>query len=302
MAVPQEGELRIYFPNEGFSKAEKISAESPVEHWANAEALIKNYDAGSVGVPNTRFYYEYPAGRRLVINNEQVMDTCEAPWAAATVENAFASEGIRNLPRPYKIRVLERGAGLNIAGSRIIQKMMGRGSGEYHVIELNKKVANEARRWKEIQMSQLNHYEQQQGLKLDIDIKIHEGDAVEVTKELVAQGIRERKKFNLIISDTFPITPKEKGMNDIADIETLKKGLYGGAEGVFTFFAYYPGWDSGESRDIQIRVKQQMLLDRHFNQVNFDSVEVKPAAGYTYLFNNDKPVRKLPIVTASYKK
>ncbi len=299
MPIPAEDDSRLYLQERQPVLKEQV-AENFIERWANAEALIKQYPAGTFGISGMRTFYEYPAGRRLIISGEQVMDTCESPWAAKTIDNAFASEGIRNLPREYKIKVLERGAGLNIAGSRVIQKMVGRGSGEYHVIELNKKVADEARRWKDNQMEQLENWKTEQGLDLNIDIQIHEGDSFEITRRLVT----ERKKFNIIISDTFPLTPEEKGLNDIADLETLKKGLYGGAEGVFAFFAYYPGWENGNGnmRDSEIRVEQQRLLDRHFRQVHFDSVEVKPAPGYDYLFTHGKPVRKLPVVTATYKR
>lgn len=266
-----------------------------IKEWTNTPISIQEYPQGRYGAIGSRQSYEYPAGRRLLIGDAQVMDTCEAPWAAATVDSAFNSPGIRRLRTDYKIRVLERGAGLNIAGSRVIQNMIGRGSGEYHVIELNSEVAKMSMRWQEREMEMLRQYQQQQGLDLDIKIFVHQGDAREVARDLVNQ----RKKFNIIISDTFPLTAAEAGMNDIEDLDVLKRGLYSGDEGVFSFFAYYPGWNNDVG---SIRSRQQSTLSRHFSEVRFRDVDVKPAVGYNYLFEEGKPIRNLPYVICTEKK
>lgn len=269
-----------------------------INEWANAPIEIVEYPSGRYGEVGSRSSYEYDAGRRLLVGLHQVMDTSEAPWATATVHGAFNSPGIRRLRYDKKISVLERGAGLNIAGSRVVQSMVGRGSGEYHVIELNRTVAKMTHAWRDRELERLAQFQREQGIRLDIDIVVHEGDSRVIARDLAAQ----RKKFNIIISDTFPLTPSETGINDIEDLDVLKKILYSGDEGVFSFFAHYPGWSQDADIPGTIRARQQSMLSRHFSEVSFREAFVKPAVGYDYLFEGGRPVRSLPYVICTEKK
>lgn len=55
------------------------------------------------------------------------MDTCEGPWASATSAQAF--ERLNLFPGQSRLKILERGAGLNILGTSIIAQLLGRGRG-----------------------------------------------------------------------------------------------------------------------------------------------------------------------------
>lgn len=269
-------------PEERRVRGEPIPRD-PVEVWKNADARTDHYESDRVPI-NGRSY-EYPAGDRLIVikggEEIQVMDSCEKPWAEATVNSAFDSEPIRGLNSKYKIRVLERGAGLCLTGQRVIGRMIGRGSGEYHIIELNQKIAQFAREWKQRQEAYLR------SASLDIQIYIHDGEATEVTKRLV----EERQKFNIIISDTFPLVQGDEGINDIKDIDTLKRALFSKGEGVFAFFAYYP-----KKTRADLTWEQLRLLAPNFRGISVNQVEVFPAKDYSYLFQNGRPVRQLPVV------
>ena len=277
---------------------------SPTEAWRVAPARVIDYYPGTVLLPNGNLY-RYPAGKRLEVSlvPEEfipVMDTAEAPWAVATVNAAFSSDPIDRLDPRHKLRVLERGAGLNITATKVIDHLVQRGSGEYHIIELNEQVLNNpewgTKAWKKRIDDILRLKSQQQGIKYDIDIQIHEGEAQEITKQLAADG----KKFNIIISDTFPIEPEEQGINDIADVDVLTQVMYG--EGVFAFFAYYPGIEK-EIEGSHIAAKQLGLLRPKFGNVNVFEVGVKPPRDYPYLFTEESvPVTRLPVVICRDKK
>lgn len=273
----------------------KKEPDNPIEDWRNAEATIVDYDAGYVR-PEGEPGYRYEAGRRLVIKNELVMDTCEGPWGQAVVDAAFNHEAISKLDRTKTLKVLERGAGLNIAGTRIIDQLIGRGSGEYHVIELNEEVANMAEAWKQDMEEAIRKKGREQGLRYNIKIIIHRGEARAVTQELAEKG----EKFNIIISDTYPLDESETGVNDVEDIETLKQMLYR-ENGVFAFFSYFPGIEA-ESEDGHVAARQLGRIRPHFGEIKVSDAGVKPPQDYSYLFNDGKPVRSLPVVVCSKKR
>jgi hypothetical protein len=122
---------------------------------------------------------------------------------------------------------------------------------------------------------------------------VHEGEATEVTRRLVED---EGLKFNMILSDTYPLTEEQKGVNDIQDIEVIKNGLYRNGEGVFAFYSYFPGFDS-QHGDGFITATQARILRDYFPERRTDVAEVKPPRDYDYLLDhNGDPVRKLPVV------
>lgn len=297
---PRRGDFSGVFPlpDEGGHAAgvegPKPTENGAIEEWRNAEATIVDYNGGMVR-PENGASYRYDGGRRLVIKDEQVMDTCEGPWGQAVVDAAFDDPSIDRLDRTKTLKVLERGAGLNIAGTRIIDRLIGRGSGEYHVVELNDDVADLAEAWKADMEANIRDKERRQGIRYNIKIFIHRGDARVVARQLAEKG----EKFNIIISDTYPLDDSETGVNDIEDIDVLKSMLYRD-NGVFAFFSYFPGMEA--EGDGHMAAKQLGIVRPHFENINFSDVGVKPPEEYRYLFNGGKPVRSLPVVICSKKR
>lgn len=253
--------------------------------WRTAPEEVVHYE-GDVVLDKTGNPYKYPPGHRLLMGDgakgerKQVMDSCETPWAFATVDKAFAEFSQNSGP----LRVLERGFGMGITARRVIHNLITRG-GEYIVIELNRANANYARDWIKKQKSALaNMASGLPGTKPDIGISITEGDAYEETAKLAESG----EKFDIIISDTFPLSEDEQGINDLKDLETLKRCLK--PNGVFAFFAYFPGSTGGVVK------KQENLMTPHFRDYSVSSVEVTPPPDYKYLQNEDGPVKRLAVV------
>lgn len=286
--------------------AAKGETPSPIEEWRHADARVIEYEAGTMPRTHGSRAYKYDAGKRLLITTpsggeHQVMDTCEAPWAVATVDAAFAADSITRLESKHKMRVFERGAGLGIAGSKVINHLMQRGSGEYHVAELNTHIIQATYAWKEKMENFIAGVSENTGIKYDINIVIHEGDAREVTADLVKDAERnDKKRFNIVISDTFPIHPDETGVNDIADLDEVTKLMFK-KEGVFAFFAYFPGMETGPEGS-HMAARQLALLRPRFSKIATSDVEVMPAKGYDYLFTESGPVRSLPVVICEGKR
>lgn len=254
--------------------------------WRDASEEVIDYNEGEVKDKNGNLLYRYDKGHRLLIGEKQVMDSCEKPWAFATVDRAFREfQQNPNTSKPLKpLRVLERGFGMGITARRVIHNLITRG-GEYVVIELNRKNAEFARKWKKDQTSGLVRMSRDlENTKPEISITILEGDAYEVTAELAEKG----EKFDIIISDTFPLSEEEHGVNDLKDLETLKYCL--ASDGVFTFFAYFPGSTGG------IVKKQENMITKNFETYNLDTVEVSPPPEYIYLQSESGPVRRLPVI------
>lgn len=277
------------------SMAKDTRQLTPVERWAREPAMIAPYQGG-VYEPPAGEPYSYPQGRNLIIAGNTVMGTCEGAWASKTVEMAFAQPRIHFLPENYKIKVLESGAGLNMTGDAFIQRFRARrAGGEYHVIELNHDVAESTRRWRAAKLNQLRNARMMYGADPDIDIIIHEGEATEVTRKLIEE---DGMKFNIILSDTFPLTEEQKGVNDLQDLATIKKGLYKNEEGIFAFYPYFPGFEQ-ERGDGFLTARQAAIMREYFPFRRTDVAGVNPPPSYTYLFDSEGvPTRRLPVVIA----
>lgn len=227
------------------------------------------------------------------------MDTCEGPWGKIAADKSIEDASWSDFRDPRRtFRILERGAGLNISGTRLIRRLNEKdGPSEYHVIELNEEVADRAEEWREEQLRQLAMITKHQGIKSGIKIFIHRGEAKEETARLVRE---EKKKFDIILSDTFPITKAEEGINDIIDIDVIKEGLT--RNGVFTFFAYHPGAENIEENN-DLLIRQLNRVSPHFKTTGINNADVKPAKGYDYLFRPDgTPIRRLPAFTCIGKR
>jgi SAM-dependent methyltransferase len=262
---------------EGPSSVDKKRKELVIS-WANAPEEVQDYEAGEITEKGND--YNYPKGHRLIIGGEQVMDSCETPWAFETVNKAFNEFPQDSGP----LSVLERGFGMGITARRVIQRLITLG-GEYKVIELNKGNANYAREWiKKQKIALTNLASSLPGTKPDIDISIIEGDAYEETAKLAEKG----EKFDIIISDTYPLSEDEQGINDLRDLDTLKRCLK--PNGVFTFFAYFPGSAGGVVK------KQENMITPHFKDYSVSSVEITPPPDYEYLRSDAGPVKRLTVV------
>lgn len=278
------GEQNPFVPEEPSSERRKAR----IEWWKNAPEEVIKYEGGFARDQNGNCY-RYENGSRLLIGNKEtgeaieVMDKCEAPWAEKTVDSAF--EGLGTINRP--INVLERGFGMGYTATRVIDHLVIHG-GTYTVIELNAKDAAYAREeWKKDQESGIETRTRSRGASNGhrlINIEVIEGEAYEETAKLAEKG----EKFDIIISDTFPLSEDERGINDLQDLETLKRCLKPG--GVFTFFAYFPGSTGGVVR------KQENRIVRHFRDYTVSSVTVNPPPDYKYLQTDTGPVRILPVV------
>ena len=280
-------------PNTYSSQRENLSPrEALVERWKNAPFKIHKYPAGKITGSSGETLYEYSQGARLLMGDEtkeeviEVMDSCDTPWAFATVDMAFKELGAKDRP----VKVLERGFGMGITARRVIQNLVAHG-GEYTVIELNEENAAYARQWRtsqEYSLTRMTHGLQDS--RPNISIEVLDGEATEVTGMLQ----KAERKFDIIISDTFPLSEEERGMNDLLDLDILKHCLESG--GVFTFFAYYPESNGG------IKELQMSAIRKHFSEYREDEVEVNPPPDYTYLQSSKGPIRKLPVAVCKNPK
>src|SRR3989344_843849 len=249
--------------------------EALVERWRERPARIKHYQAGVLdnGTP-------YPEGDRLFVNGEQVMDTAETPWCRATVDAVFRGKE-RSMP---PLVVLDRGFGLGITANLIMQKLVGIGTGEYHVVELNRELAERAKRWEEQMKNALNRLSGKLvGTRPDVKIKVHEEDAYALSKRFKQDG----KEFDIVISDTYPMGETEKGENDLGDLDDLIDCI--ADDGRFTFCAQYPGSQGGVSPH------QRDILYNYFRGYNVTDVPVVLPPDYPFAQGADgKPVKILP--------
>lgn len=261
-----------------------LSREALIERWKNAPEELKKYPAKPFTDSEGNVLYEYPKGTRLLILGEEVMDSCQTPWAEATVRHAFQALGNKR-----NVNVLERGFGLGIVATNIIDHLEDIG-GTYTCIELNEEVARYADTIWQSRLDASAHAKAisvrggtYTGLKVPINI-IH-GDAYEKTKRLAEVG----KQFDLIVSDTFPLSERERSMNDLLDMEILKHCLT--PDGVFTFFGYFTGSEGG------IGPQQRDVLAQHFESYGVAAqVTVNPPPDYKYFNPSTGPIRRLPVI------
>ncbi|MBI2028700.1 MAG: class I SAM-dependent methyltransferase [Candidatus Levybacteria bacterium] len=268
-------------------QAEKLTPrEVLVEKWRNAPQDISRYRHGTA-VDGEGNIYEYSAGVRLWIGDQdEVMDSCQKPWAEETVRKAF--EAFEELGDKKDVRVLERGFGLGLIATQVMDYLRDLG-GSYTVIELNRKVANYANttwRQKQTTISRAKATSEIGGIfrGLNVGIEVIEGDAFEETRRLAGEG----KKFDIIISDTFPLSEDERSVNDLLDLETLVKCLE--PDGVFAFFGYHAGYEGGMNDE------QRNLVERNFNGVSRTLVTVNPPLDYRFFQTSNGPLRKLPVI------
>lgn len=262
------------------------SRQELIEAWRDASEGVTKYPAGQVTDNDGNVAYEYSAGARLWVGDQkEVMDSCQRPWAIETVKRAFEAFGPKQ-----NVNVLERGFGMGLIAGEIMDHLRRRG-GYYTVIELNRKVAEFAsRNWigKQSQIDKARATSEIGGQYngSSVTFEIIEGDAVTETKKLAALG----RKFDIIISDTFPLTKDERSVNDLLDLETLIQCL--NPNGVFAFFGYHSGYQGGMNE------RQRKLVENCFEEVSRTIVKgINPPPDYKY-FNpeNGSVVRELPVI------
>lgn len=243
----------------------KESRNELIEKWKKARRIIRSYP-GKEHPDGT----EYQPGKRLIINHEQVMDTFEDPWCAATTEEMFKD-------KKGPLVVVERGFGLGRMSHRILREMLSRG-GEYHIIELNEQVAKDASHWANDIQKRIDPIQLHPALK----IFVHNGDADELIQEKFGPG-----SIDLIFSDTHQLRVDERGINDLLGLEELKKRLK--ENGRFTFCAFHRDNQGGG-----LDIRQIALLKNHFDDYHVvKSVEVTPPTDCEYMSG---PKVRLPVV------
>lgn len=239
-----------------------------IEQWKNAPRRIVNYEEGNY--PDGT---HYPSGRRLLIGKkgqeEQVMDTFEGEWCRATVETMF--EG-----KTGPLTVVERGYGLGIMSNYILRQMLSRG-GEHHIIELNRQIYEDAVKWANRTAQKVINR-----LEMPLKISIYHGDADEVT-----QANFTSQSIDLFFSDTHQLQEGERGINDLLQLEEVKKRLK--PDGRFTFCPFHKHNQKGG-----LDARQIALIFPHFEKWGtVRHVEVIPPKDCTYL---QGPKRRLPVV------
>lgn len=167
--------------------------------------------------------------------------------------------------------------------------MSGReGKGEYVGVELNKEVFDFAQTWKNEVEAGFQSYSPAEP---DIKISIRQGDGRVVAQQL-AEERKSRGKFDIIISDTYPIKQDEKGINDLKNLDVLTTCL--SSRGVFAFFPFFPESDDPN----HFTHEQRRLIAPYFQIVRTSDANINPPKKYKYLWHGSEPVRKLPVAVA----
>lgn len=279
MSTAAERELRPNGSEKSNGSGElKHFSDPDVRAWANAHEELVPYTKGQ-GVYRDGTPYEYDAGKILLIDDKQTMASCERPWSEKVAKLVFAPFEGKDVP----IRVLEFGFGMGITAEKVLYELGDRRRGEYHGVELNGEVYDYANgvwkpRWVE-------HFKTTPESEPKVKISVTHGEAAEEARRLVERG----EKFRIIISDLYPITEKQRGINDLLFLDDVVRLLT--QDGVFAFYPYYPGVGAmGE-----LTRKQAALMGDHFGNVSVDQgPEVKPPREYTYLYTRKGAVRRLP--------
>lgn len=263
-----------------------------VAEWRKAPEELLKYPAGSVTDPQGNILYTYSRGTRLIILDQEVMDTCQLPWARATVNRAFAALGGKE-----DVKVLERGFGMGLVATAVILDHLSIRGGEYTCIELNEEDANYAdTTWRKEQNEELQRRVKARVRSIRGRIgqtteeptviinDVLRGDAFEETAKLAATGV----KFDLIISDTFPLSEEERSVNDLLDLGQLVQCL--NPEGVFAFFGFHTGSEG------TMNSRQRNIIDTYFVNVSTTYVRVYPPKEYKYFNPASGPVMSLPVI------
>lgn len=270
-----------------------------MERWKNLHRRITAYNPGIYDDGTV-----YSSGKLLEFYNgdyekpEQVMDTFERPWADATVNAMFAyKRGAQN--------VLERGFGLGLMSDAINQKLKVFG-GTHTIIELNKEVFEDAKKWaigkleeakkegREMRITfkgnREKHEEREEQTleftpqttgpsKKAIEIVVINGDADEELAEFPKQS------FDLIFSDTHQLIPAERGINDLLRVDEIDTHLK--PNGRFTFCAFHRDNPEGN-----LDIRQHTRISPYF-RYSRDTVPVVVPPHCTYLRG---PTTRLPVV------
>ncbi len=270
--------------------------EALVERWKKAPNKVHKYPAGKITDSNGEVLYEYSQGGRLLMLGQEVMDSCQRPWTNATVDNAFSALDLNHgryghRETKHDAQVLERGFGMGIIASRIMDHLTIR-RGSYTCIELNEQIARYADKTWRNKQNQIARYlatSTQGGTVRNakyLPMTIIRGDAFEETAKLA----QEEKKFDIIISDTYPLSDEEKSVNDLQDLETLVQCL--NPDGVFAFFGYHSGYQG------EMNQRQRSLVERYFDGVTRTIIRgINPPPDYRYFNPENGPVvRELPVI------
>lgn len=284
MTCEKENDLRGVVPGTENPQA-KSDEQCVISGWENTPVQIDRYPGGSLTLTSGD-KYRYNPGRRLTIRGAQVMDDCETPWAAATINTAFSELRRR---KADTIRVLELGFGLGITASWIIRRFLEReGRSEYVGVELNKDVFSSAQEWQRNIEAGLKAF---RPVSPNIKFLLLQGDSRTVAVKL-AEERKQRGKFDIIISDTYPIKKGDEGINDLKDLDVLTTCL--AKDGVFAFFPFFPGSEDPN----HFTHEQRSLIAPYFQSILTSSANINPPREYEYLWNGTEPVRKLPVAVA----
>lgn len=175
----------------------QLPREVLVEQWSKAPAQIETYRSGTHRVGK----YNYPSGKRLTIEGEQVMDTCERPWAVKTVEEvfkqlkenrpeAFELPDRKTINRDLALKIAVFGYGLGLDSQLIVDELAKVGEGTLTIVELNHEVAEVARSWRDKTLKNLSARSiiDFGSPKSKIQINIFEGDSSKVIKQLYSNN------------------------------------------------------------------------------------------------------------------
>lgn len=285
---------------------QRLEVKDPkLKMWEKADYTADSYPEGTFGFNG--FQYRYPEGRTLRIMGEPVMDTCEKPWAEATVRKLLESiSGARtDMTREYEVpRILELGYGLGITSLEILRGLdsgivtPGPRGGEYTVVELNEKLSRFAKNIISDRIKSLKQLTEPRthssGPKTQIDATVIQGDAYDALGKF-AKEVKEgkRKPFDGIVSDLFD-PGQADGTTDIKRLDLMREIL--ADRGFLTFFVYHQGsTGSGTNR------VQEQLLDEYGFDYKTDTVSVSPNPNYEYLFQKGedgivRPIRRLSTI------
>src|SRR5258708_16101638 len=108
---------------------------------------------------------------------------------------------------------------MGITAEALLHELSERGKGEYHGVELNRGVYSYANnvwrsRW-------LEHNKTAPEPEPKVKISLTLGEASDEARKLAEKG----EKYRIIISDTYPITESQRGVNDLLFLDDIVKLL-----------------------------------------------------------------------------
>lgn len=268
-----------------------------VDKWKYCSAEKVSYDPGEYR--DSKGIHKYRGGIRLYVGKEnyEVMDSCQRPWCEETVNGLF--RGFEDSLSPLaeqKPTVLLRGFGLGEQARLILNELIVRKAGELHIIELNKKIVNTYVRDFFRECIRVMYSDSRYNLEQKIKVYLHYGDAFQITEQMA----KEEKKFDVIISDTYPLSKTERSVNDVIDIDNQIRCLK--PKGRFSFFSYSKNYKPNETGITDL---QQAIVTPRFDSINIKPHLARidnPSKGigippdYKFLQTDNGPVEYLPVV------